>query len=249
MTLVEPEPLLRRLGGGDRDARPRLDRAPRSRTTARCASTTSRARYGVLTLAGPRSRELLQRAVARRRLARGVPASSARGTSRSAGLPSLALRVSYVGELGFELHHPLEHQRDAVRPRCSRRASRSASSTSATARSTRCGSRRRYRLWGADMSADWTPLEAGLERFVALRQGRLRRPRRAPAPARGRARRHARLPDRRVRRRRRPRLRAGLRRRRRRSATSPPAATATRSSRVIALAYLPVEHAGAGHAS
>ena len=28
-----------------------------------------------------------------------------------------------------------------------------------------------YRLWGADMSADYTPLEAGLERFVALDKG------------------------------------------------------------------------------
>ena len=28
-----------------------------------------------------------------------------------------------------------------------------------------------YRLWGADMSADWTPLMAGLERFVAFDKG------------------------------------------------------------------------------
>ena len=28
-----------------------------------------------------------------------------------------------------------------------------------------------YRLWGADMSADYTPLEAGLERFVAFDKG------------------------------------------------------------------------------
>ncbi len=28
-----------------------------------------------------------------------------------------------------------------------------------------------YRLWGADMSADYTPLEAGLERFVKLDKG------------------------------------------------------------------------------
>jgi dimethylglycine dehydrogenase len=28
-----------------------------------------------------------------------------------------------------------------------------------------------YRLWGADMSADYTPIEAGLERFVAFDKG------------------------------------------------------------------------------
>src|SRR4029077_19928572 len=28
-----------------------------------------------------------------------------------------------------------------------------------------------YRLWGVDMSGDWTPLQAGLERFVAFDKG------------------------------------------------------------------------------
>jgi dimethylglycine dehydrogenase len=28
-----------------------------------------------------------------------------------------------------------------------------------------------YRLWGADMSADWTPLEAGMDRFVDFEKG------------------------------------------------------------------------------
>ena len=28
-----------------------------------------------------------------------------------------------------------------------------------------------YRLWGVDISADWTPLQAGLERFVAFDKG------------------------------------------------------------------------------
>ncbi|MBW2391328.1 MAG: aminomethyltransferase family protein, partial [Deltaproteobacteria bacterium] len=28
-----------------------------------------------------------------------------------------------------------------------------------------------YRLWGVDMTADWTPLEAGMDRFVALDKG------------------------------------------------------------------------------
>ena len=28
-----------------------------------------------------------------------------------------------------------------------------------------------YRLWGADLSADWSPLQGGLERFVAFDKG------------------------------------------------------------------------------
>ena len=98
-------------------------------------------------------------------------------------MPTLTLRVSYVGELGFELHHRWEYQRElydllleageplglvdfGYRALDSMRLEKA------------------YRLWGVDMSADYTPLEAGLDRFVALRQGRLRRPRGAAPPAR-----------------------------------------------------------------
>src|SRR5262249_44811994 len=82
----------------------------------------------------------------------------------------LALRVSSVGELGCELPHPLELQRvlcDGL------------SEAGADLGLVDFGYRaleslrleKAYRLWGADMSADYTPLEAGLERFVALDKG------------------------------------------------------------------------------
>ena len=90
-----------------------------------------------------------------------------------AGVPTLTLRVSYVGELGFELHHPLEYQRtlydlvlDAGEPLglvdFGYRALDSMRLEKA------------YRLWGADMSADWTPLEAGLERVLSRRPPEVR---------------------------------------------------------------------------
>src|SRR5262249_38503619 len=68
------------------------------------------ARYGVLTLAGPHSRELLQRLTSEDVSPEGFPFFHARRLE-VAGLRVLCLRVSYVGELGFELHHPLELQR------------------------------------------------------------------------------------------------------------------------------------------
>jgi dimethylglycine dehydrogenase len=127
------------------------------------------ARYGVLTIAGPRSRELLQR-VSRDDLSNeGFRFFRARhievGRSRV-----LAVRVSYVGELGWELHHPIEQQgalyetlsaagEDLGLVDFGYRALESM-------RFEKC-----YRLWGADMSADWTPLQAGLERFVAFDKG------------------------------------------------------------------------------
>ncbi|HSK14812.1 MAG TPA: FAD-dependent oxidoreductase [Gaiellaceae bacterium] len=126
-------------------------------------------RYGVLTLAGPRSRDLL-RALAREDVSReAFPFFRCRELELSVG-PVLALRVSYVGELGYELHHPLEcqralyeHVREAGEPLglvdFGYRALESLRLEKA------------YRLWGSDMSQDWTPLEAGMERFVRLDKG------------------------------------------------------------------------------
>ena len=122
----------------------------------------------------------------------------------------LAVRVSYVGELGWELHHPIEAQRalydllfeageELGLVDFGYRALESM-------RLEKC-----YRLWGADLSADWSPLQAGLERFVALDKGDFIG--RDALLARARAGLHARalLPRRRRRRRRRPRARARLR--------------------------------------
>ena len=67
-------------------------------------------RYGVLTIAGPSSRELLQRLSDDDLANEGFPFFRARHLEVG-GNRVLALRVSYVGELGWELHHPLEHQR------------------------------------------------------------------------------------------------------------------------------------------
>jgi dimethylglycine dehydrogenase len=123
----------------------------------------------VLTIAGPRSRELLER-VTREDVSRErFPFFTARRLEVGAAR-ILALRVSYVGELGFELHHPLELQRslydllweagsDLGLVDFGYRALESLRLEKA------------YRLWGADMSADHTPLEAGLERFVSLDKG------------------------------------------------------------------------------
>ena len=127
------------------------------------------ARYGVLTIAGPRSRELLRRVSTDDFTNAGFPFFRAR-TVGVGKAQALAVRVSYVGELGWELHHPLEIQNhlydqlfeageDLGLVDFGYRALESM-------RLEKC-----YRLWGADLSADWTPLQAGLERFVAFDKG------------------------------------------------------------------------------
>jgi dimethylglycine dehydrogenase len=126
-------------------------------------------RYGVLTLAGPRSRELLQR-LSRDDLSKeAFPFFRARHIEVD-GLRVLALRVSYVGELGYEVHHPLELQRvlyDLLWEAGADLGLRDFGYRALESLRLEKG----YRLWGADMSADYTPLEAGLERFVAFDKG------------------------------------------------------------------------------
>ena len=127
------------------------------------------ARTGVLTIAGPNARELLQRVSDDDFSTDAFPFFRARAVELGK-VPALALRVSYVGELGWELHHAIEHQtvlydllfaagEDLGIADFGYRALESMRLEKA------------YRLWGVDMSADWTPLQAGLERFVAFDKG------------------------------------------------------------------------------
>jgi dimethylglycine dehydrogenase len=127
------------------------------------------ARYGVLTLAGPRSRDVLQ-SLTRADVSReAFPFFRCRELEVDMA-PARVFRVSYVGELGYELHHPVEYQRHLYEAVLAAgepfglvdfgyRALESM-------RLEKC-----YRLWGADMSADWSPLQAGLERFVSFDKG------------------------------------------------------------------------------
>lgn len=119
---------------------------------------------GVLTLAGPRSRELLARITTADVGADALRFFRAREL-HAGPVPVLALRIAYVGELGFELHHPVEYSRalhalveqageDLGLVHFGYRALDSMRLEKA------------YRLWGTDVSAAYTPLEAGLERLI-----------------------------------------------------------------------------------
>ena len=127
------------------------------------------ARDGVLTLAGPRSRELLQRLSSDDLSREAFPFFRARHVEL-AGARVLCLRVSYVGELGFELHHPLELQGTLYDRLWEEGAELGLVDFGYRALDS-MRLEKAYRLWGADMSADYTPLEAGLERFVAIDKG------------------------------------------------------------------------------
>jgi len=126
-------------------------------------------RLATLTIAGPRSRDLLQA------LTRSDVSNRALRFFRCRELhvgmaPVRALRLSYVGELGYELHHPMEYQRhlyDLLMDEGEQYGIVDFGYRALDSMRLEKG----YRLWGEDMSADWTPLQAGLERFVDFDKG------------------------------------------------------------------------------
>ena len=124
---------------------------------------------GVLVLAGPRSREVLAKVSDIDVSNAAFPWLTARRLSiKAAAL--IAMRVNFVGELGYELHHPIETQNaifDAlmgagapfgikpfgIRAMDSLRLEKS------------------YKLIGRELSIEYAALESGLERFVDFDKG------------------------------------------------------------------------------
>ncbi|MCC6232672.1 MAG: GcvT family protein [Verrucomicrobiales bacterium] len=119
--------------------------------------------YGVLGVMGPASRQLLAETAGADLSHAAFPFGTA-GTLRLAGFEVRALRMTYVGELGWELHAPvaaLPALYDALRSR--RVGTTSAPPVNAghyAIQSLRL--EKGYRAFGSELSPDETPLEAGL---------------------------------------------------------------------------------------
>ena len=124
---------------------------------------------GVLVLAGPNSRELLARVCDADLSNDAFPWLT--GREATIGLaPATLLRLNFVGELGWEIHHRIDYQNaifDAlvaaggdlglrpfgIRAMDSLRIEKS------------------YRMIGAELSIEYAALESGLDRFVRLDKG------------------------------------------------------------------------------
>ncbi|MHA7774270.1 GcvT family protein [Roseibium sp. M-1] len=123
--------------------------------------------YAVLSLMGPKSRDILQE-MTREDLSNEVFPFGCLRTLGLAGAPVRMLRVTYVGELGYELHIPVEHARtvyaalmwSGVKHGLVNAGYRAIESLRLE---------KGYRAWGADIGPDHTPLEAGLGWAVKLR--------------------------------------------------------------------------------
>jgi 4-methylaminobutanoate oxidase (formaldehyde-forming) len=144
-----------------------IERGIPSGSNAQVVDVTSA--WAVLSLMGPQSRSILSAASS---------ADSPQfdndafpfGTWRTvgiAGCPVRALRITYMGELGWELHFPVEYA-----PRVYDALVAAGEPLGLVNAGYRCIESTRlekgYRAWGSDIGPDHTPLEAGLRWAVKL---------------------------------------------------------------------------------
>ncbi len=125
--------------------------------------------YGVLVLAGPHARDVLQTLTDTDLSNPAFPWLSGQPISVG-GASAHALRVNFVGELGWELHHPIEMQTtifdrvmEAGKEYCIKPFGIRAMDAMRLEKS--------YRLIPRELSIEYSALESGLDRFVHLNKG------------------------------------------------------------------------------
>ena len=124
--------------------------------------------YSVLSLMGPRARDILSQVTSDDVSDQVFKFATAR-TIGIAGCPVRALRVTYVGELGWELHVPVEYATavyEALFGAGAEFGLRDAGYRAIESLRLEKG----YRAWGADIGPDHTPDEAGLGWAVKLKK-------------------------------------------------------------------------------
>jgi len=127
--------------------------------------------WGVFALAGPLARDVLAGLVvdpdpAARLSNRSFPWLSMRRIELGM-CPVMAIRVAYTGELGWELHHPVEMQNYLFDRLMAVGEPLGLTLVGARAQNW-LRQEKSYRAFGNELGRDATPLEAGLDRFVDL---------------------------------------------------------------------------------
>lgn len=127
--------------------------------------------HGVFALAGPNARAILTEIV------RDADVSTVLSNKRFPWLsarrlellmcPVNAIRVAYTGELGWELHHPMEMQNYLFDRLMEAGEGHGLKLVGARAQNW-LRQEKSYRAFGTELGRDATPLEAGLDRFVDL---------------------------------------------------------------------------------
>ncbi|QUD88679.1 GcvT family protein [Phenylobacterium montanum] len=124
--------------------------------------------YGVLVLAGPRSRELLAKVTDADLSNEAFPWLTGKDIDIGAA-HTKALRVNFVGELGWELHHPIEMQNYIFDKLFEAGAEFDLKPFGIRAMDS-MRLEKTYKLIPRELSIEYAALESGLGRFIAMKK-------------------------------------------------------------------------------
>ena len=144
-----------------------LEQGRRPDEQVRVANVTDQ--RGVLVLAGPRARDVLAQ-VTDSPLESGAFRWLSGREITVAGMPVRALRVNYVGELGWELHPAMEHLEalyDALMAAGAEFGIRNFGLYAVNS----LRLEKAYRSWGVELTNEVTMIDAAMERFIKFDKG------------------------------------------------------------------------------
>ncbi len=123
---------------------------------------------GVLVLAGPRSRDVLAKLTDTDLSNDAFPWLT--GKKMSIGLAQVdALRVNFIGELGWEIHHPIEMQ-NYIFDRLMEAGAEFEIKPFGIRAMTSMALEKSYKLIPRELSVEYSAFESGLDRFVSLKK-------------------------------------------------------------------------------
>ncbi len=122
---------------------------------------------GCFVLAGPKSREVLAQLTDTPLDNASFPWLTAQTVEAGLAVEVYALRVNFVGALGWELHFPIEYAHHLFDALFEAGKAHGIGMVGMRAMES-LRLEKSYRMWGSDMTPDYTPFEAGLDRFVRM---------------------------------------------------------------------------------
>lgn len=125
---------------------------------------------GCFVLAGPKSRAVLAQLTDAALDNAAFPWLTAQTIEAGFAVDVYALRVNFVGALGWELHFPIEYANGLLDALFEAGAPHDIGMVGMRAMES-LRMEKSYRMWGSDMTPDYTPFEASLDRFVRMNKG------------------------------------------------------------------------------
>jgi len=124
--------------------------------------------YGVLVLAGPKSRKVLSQLTSQNLNNNDFPWLKGKEILINK-IPVKALRINYVGELGWELHHPIG-QMESLYNSIYEVGKKENIINFGTYAVNSLRMEKAYRGWGAELTGEISLVEAGMDRFFNLKK-------------------------------------------------------------------------------